>query len=320
VTRILTVLDLLQTYGRMSGPELAARLEVDRRTVRHYMARLQELGIPVVADRGRAGGYRLRPGFKLPPLMFSDDEALAVTLGLLAVRRFAVLPGAHGVDGALAKLDRVLPETLRERLRAADQTLSFATRAAPREPVRDEFLLALSDAARDRRTVRIRYRSWRGEASERAVDPYGLVFAHGRWYVAGRDHLREAVRVFRVDRVAGVEPTREPFERPPGFDAVAHVERSLARVPWQWPVAVLLDLPAEEARRRVPASVGEIEERAGGVLLRVRAERLDGLARFLVGLDCGFTVLEPEELRAELVRLAAQLTELAARRPPPAGR
>jgi predicted DNA-binding transcriptional regulator YafY len=317
VTRILTVLELLQTYGRVGGPELAARLEVDPRTVRHYVARLQELGVPVVADRGRAGGYRLRPGFKLPPLMFSDDEALAVTLGLLAVRRFSLLPGGHAVDGALAKLDRVLPETLRERLRTADRTLSFADARPAREPVRDEVLLALSDAVRDRRAVRIGYRSWRGEASDRVVDPYGLVFERGRWYLAGHDHRRQAVRVFRVDRVAAVERTREAFEPPAGFDPVDHVQRSLARVPWRWPVAVLLDLPAAEARRRLPPTVGEVEEHAGGSLLRVRAERLDGVARGLVGLGCGFTVLEPEELRAELSRLAAELAELAARRQPP---
>ena len=185
--------------------------------------------------------------------------------------------------------------------------------------MRDEFLLAVGDALRERRTVRVRYRSWRGESSQRDVDPYGLVFEHGRWYLAGRDHLREAVRVFRVDRVAGVDPTRRPFEPPPDFDAVAHVQRSLARVPWRWRVAVLLDLPAAEARRRVPPSIGEVEERGEGALLRVRAERLDGVARALVGLGCGFTVLEPQELRAELERLAARLTELAARRPPPDG-
>jgi predicted DNA-binding transcriptional regulator YafY len=316
VTRILTVLELLQTYGRVGGPELAARLEVDPRTVLHHVARLPEPGVPVVADRGRAGGYRLRPGFKLPPLMFSDDEALAVTLGLLAVRRFSLLPGGHAVDGALAKLERVLPETLRERLRAADRTLSFADARPAREPVRDEVLLALSDAVRDRRAVRIGYRSWRGEASDRVVDPYGLVFERGRWYLAGHDHRRQAVRVFRVDRVAAVERTWEAFEPPAGFDPVDHVERSLARVPWRWPVAVLLDLPAAEARRRLPPTVGEVEEHAGGSLLRVRAERLDGVARGLVGLGCGFTVLEPEELRAELSRLAAELAEAARRQPP----
>jgi predicted DNA-binding transcriptional regulator YafY len=315
VTRILTVLELLQTYGRIGGPELAARLEVDPRTVRHYVARLQELGVPVVADRGRAGGYRLRPGFKLPPLMFSDDEALAVTLGLLAVRRFS-LAGGDAVDGALAKLDRVLPETLRERLRAADRTLSFAGPGPAREPVRDDALVALGDAVRDRRAVRIRYRPWRGETGERTVDPYGLVFELGRWYLAAHDHGRQALRVFRVDRVEEVAPTRLAFEPPAGFDPVGHVQRSLARVPWRWPVAVLLDLPAAEARRRVPPTVGEVEERGAGSLLRVRAERLGGVARALVGLGCGFTVLEPEELRAELRRLAAELTALAARRPP----
>jgi predicted DNA-binding transcriptional regulator YafY len=310
--RILTVLELLQTYGHISGPELAARLEVDRRTVRHYVATLQGMGIPVVSDRGRAGGYRLRPGFKLPPLMFSDDEALAVTLGLLAVRRFGLVAGDQAVDGALAKLGRVLPDLLRERLRAIDQTLSLADgwRRNP-EPAEPAVLLTLADAARKRRRVRIRYRSWRGETTDRAVDAYGLVFQGGRWYLAGWDHLRAAIRVFRLDRVLAVEPAGQGFERPDGFDVTGHVQRSLAAVPYTWPVEVLLDLSMEEARRRVPPVVGSVEQTPEGVLLRTRAERLDGMARYLVFLGCGFTVRSPADLREAVRRLAAELAARA---------
>src|SRR5687767_9627859 len=98
-TRVLTVLELLQARGRMSGPELAARLEVDTRTVRRYITMLQDLGIPVEAERGRYGTYRLRPGFKLPPLLFTDDEALALTLGLLLARRLELAMAAPAVEG-----------------------------------------------------------------------------------------------------------------------------------------------------------------------------------------------------------------------------
>src|SRR5918993_915515 len=91
-TRLLSMLELLQARGRMGGPELARRLEVGERTVRRYVAMLQEMGVPVEAERGRYGAYTLRPGFRLPPMMFTDEEALALALGLLSARGLG--PGA----------------------------------------------------------------------------------------------------------------------------------------------------------------------------------------------------------------------------------
>src|SRR5437667_5621266 len=114
-TRVLTVLELLQSHQRLSGPDIAERLEVNPRTVRRYVMMLQDLGIPVEAERGRYGTYRLMPGFKLPPLMLTEDEALAVTLGLLITRRMGVSVTAAPIEGALAKIQRVMPETLRAR-------------------------------------------------------------------------------------------------------------------------------------------------------------------------------------------------------------
>src|SRR5262245_32153029 len=101
-TRVLTILELLQAHGSMSGAELGARLEVDRRTVRRYITMLQDLGIPIEATRGPEGGYRLRPGFKLPPLMLTNDEALAITLSLMAARRQSIPADPHTIEGALA--------------------------------------------------------------------------------------------------------------------------------------------------------------------------------------------------------------------------
>src|SRR6266704_3053454 len=108
-TRVLTVLEMLQSQGRVTGAEIADRLEVHIRTVRRYVAMLEDLGIPVAAERGRYGAYRLMPGFKLPPLMFTEDEALALTLGLKAARRMGLALTAPAVEGALAKVERVLP-------------------------------------------------------------------------------------------------------------------------------------------------------------------------------------------------------------------
>src|SRR5919112_5348506 len=124
-TRVLAVLELLQARGQLSGPELAERLEVDLRTVRRYVTMLQDLGIPVEAERGRHGGYRLRPGFRLPPLVFSDDEALALTLGLLSARRLGLMTTPSTVESALAKLERVLPADVRAPVSGVQETLTI---------------------------------------------------------------------------------------------------------------------------------------------------------------------------------------------------
>src|SRR5438132_2315832 len=182
LTRLLTLLELLQAYRRLSAGELARRLEVAPRTVRRYVSTLQEMGIPVDAETGRHGGYHLRPGYKLPPLMLTDDEALAVVLGLVAARRLGLVAASSAVEGALAKLDRVLPDALRDRVRGTQETVGFGLTA--RAETGDRFavgvLLTLGAAAHDHRQVRLNYRARNGQTTERTVDPYGVAFQSGR--------------------------------------------------------------------------------------------------------------------------------------------
>jgi predicted DNA-binding transcriptional regulator YafY len=310
-TRVLTLLEILQDHPGVGGRELAERLGVDARTVRRYASRLQELGIPVEAQRGRHGGYRLRPGYKLPPLMLDDDEATAVVLGLVAARRFGLATAEPAVDGALAKIQRVLPAALRERVRAVEATLGFVREPARADPPAADTLLTLADAARRRRRVHVRYAGRDGPESERDIDPYGVVFHAGRWYLAAFDHLRNEVRTFRVDRVRAATATRTTAAIPEGFDAAEHVARSLARVPWRWEVEVLLETTLREARRRIPLDMAEVTEVPGGVLMRGRAERLDGMARILAGLEWPFTIRRPAELRDALREHAAALARAA---------
>ncbi|MFA1550119.1 helix-turn-helix transcriptional regulator [Actinomadura chokoriensis] len=319
-TRVLAMLELLQANHRMGGAELARRLGVDQRTVRRYAARLDDLGVPVVAERGRHGGYRLMPGYKLPPLMLTDDEATAVVLGLLAGRRMGLgLPG-QATESALAKVQRVLPAALRDRVQALRDTLGFT--APDRDAAADAApdtgaVLTLAAAARERRRVRLRYRSWRDEETERDLDPHGLVFHSGRWYVTGHDHRSGETRTFRVDRIRAAEAGPATFEVPGGVDPVRDVVRSLARVPYAHEVEVVLDTTLAEARRRIPASVAALtengEEDGGGVVMTTRAERLDGMARMLAGLGFPFTVRRPAELRGHVRDLARRLEEQAAR-------
>jgi predicted DNA-binding transcriptional regulator YafY len=311
--RLLTLLELLQARREMGGEEIAERLEVTPRTVRRYIRGLQDMGIPIEAERGRAGGYRMRPGFKLPPLMFTNEEALVLVLGLLAAERLGLATSGLAVEGALAKLDRVLPETLRDRLRAAQETLQLGLGDPDHERghADGETVLTLSAAARNGVRLRFRYRSSRGEESERFLDPYGIAFHNGRWYVAGWDHLREAMRTFRLDRILDIEPTRESFEAPEGFDLMDEIHRSMASVPYRWSAEVRLEISLEEARRLVNPSVGAVEAMDGGVRLRIGADDLDWIVRRLSLLGVAFTVLDPPELRDAVLKEAARLAVCA---------
>lgn len=304
--RLLDLLELLQARPLTTGREIADRLVIDRRTVRRYVAALQELGIPVEGQRGVGGGYRMRPGFRLPPLMLTEDDAVAVVLGLLAAGRL----GAD-VDDALAKIHRVLPDALRRRVEALEATLTFTDSPPPPAPVRGDSALRLAEAIRRRRRLVIRYRTFAGELSERELSPHGLVVHSGRWYLAAFDHGRDDLRTFRVDRMSRVAIADEPAAAPPDdFDAVAEVSRSLARVPWDWEVEVLLELPLDQAAERIPATLAELIEAEDGTLLRMRVGSLDWTAGVLAGLGCPFAIRRPEELRESVRALGERLTAL----------
>jgi predicted DNA-binding transcriptional regulator YafY len=303
--RVLALLELLQAGGQHTVCSLAERLGVDERTLRRYAAHLVDLGIPVDVTRGRYGGYRLAPGFKLPPLMFTDDEAVAVMLAL------ATATASPATGSATAKVQRVLPAALANRIDALISTMDTTATARPATPPATGALLTLADAARHHRTVRLSYTAWRGRASDRALDPYGLVLHVGRWYVTGWDHERGEIRTFRMDRVRSVDLTSETFTPPAEFDPVAHVLAGLAAVPYTHAVSVILHTDLATARRQIPVSVGALTEVSGGVRLTARAERLAGAAQLLAGLGYGFTVEEPAELRDEVHALAQRLLAAA---------
>ncbi|GIF49479.1 putative DNA-binding transcriptional regulator YafY [Asanoa ferruginea] len=313
-SRVLGMLELLQTHHHLTGADLGARLGVDERTVRRYATTLADLGIPVTAARGRYGGYRLSPGYKLPPLMLTDDEAAAVVLGLIAAEHLGLTTEAPATGPALAKISRVLPKNLAERLAGVQENLGFTVnRSATAARPATTTLLALGAAARATRRVSITYRSWRGAVSLRDVDPYGLVFHAGRWYLTGFDHRRGEVRTFRLDRIAAVDTGEATFTVPEGFDPVGHVTRSLAGVPYTWEVEVLFEADQAQVRRRVPASVAEITETADGVLMRARAQSLPGMAQMLAGLGWPFRIVGPPELRDAVRAHGERLIQHAAR-------
>jgi predicted DNA-binding transcriptional regulator YafY len=305
-TRVLTVLELLQARGQLSGAEIAERLEINVRTVRRYVAMLQDLGIPIEGTRGRHGAYKLAPGFRLPPLMFADDEALALTLGLIAARRLGLVVDAPSVAGALAKLERALPAALRERVQAVESSLVVQSPPDVRTPDRS-VVMTLGLAAQRRQRVTVRHRSFNGALTERQLDPYGLVYRSGFWYAVGDCQLRNALRVFRLDRMEAVTIEDTCFPPPPAIDLLVAVERSLAATPGRWQIDVLLHTPREPDLCRLPREIGTLEPTPDGLLLRCQVQDLAWFAYVLAGLDCSFTVIAPDELRTELRSLAARL-------------
>jgi len=309
-TRLLTLLELLQARGQLNGAELTQRLEVDRRSVRRYIGMLQDMGIPIEATRGPHGGYRLLPGYKLPPLLFTEDEAVALTLGLLGLRRSGLALAPEAVEGALAKVDRVLPTTVRERVRALQARL--ALRGMPGDGAADSALVVrLSEAAAQGRSVLLRHRSPGGEETERVVDPYGVVGWGRLWYLVGHCHMRRDIRVFRLDRIRDAAPHDVRFEPPADFDYAGYVLRRVAGWGSAQAVEVILGLGLEEVRRKVPSGDTRLESVPEGVILRTRATDLDGLARFLLGLGCPLTVRYPGELAEALRRVARTIVRVA---------
>lgn len=307
-SRLLELLELLQTQPLATGQEIADRLGIDRRTVRRYISALQALGIPVEGQRGVGGGYRIRPGYRLPPLMLTDDEAVVVALGLVAARHLGLDTASQPVDGAAAKIHRVLPDALRRQVEALESTLEFTSPPTTGAPVAGSTVLLLADAVRRRRRVRAGYRSFEGAETQRELSPFGLVIHHGRWYLAAFDHVRDDMRTFRIDRMHGaVVGDGRAVAPPDGFDVVAHIGRALARVPWRFEVEVLLSLPFDQAVQRLPPTLAELIDREDKTLLRMRVSSLDWTARKLAGLDCDFSVVAPDELRASVRELAARL-------------
>jgi predicted DNA-binding transcriptional regulator YafY len=307
-SRVLSVLELLQTYRQMSGPDLAARLEVHVRTIRRYIITLQEMGIPIEAEIGRYGGYTLRPGFKLPPLMFSDDEVLALTLGLLLTRQTALSGMTPTVESALAKIERVLPFGLRERFRALVESMQL-DRPLYDSSVDGNVIAALSLASRNCQQVKLLY-STPDDQTERIFDSYGVACLQGYWYTVGYCHLRQATRVFRLDRIERIERLETAFRPPPTFDILDYLLTSFEAIADQWNVEVLLNLPLEEAHRRIPRTYATLVQDGDQVRLRSSVGDLHEMARILIGLGCTVTILQPPELCSAFLDIAAAITTM----------
>ncbi|MEJ2869816.1 YafY family protein [Actinomycetospora sp. OC33-EN08] len=248
--RMLELLSVLQDGREHTGADLAARLGASPRTVRRDLDRLRELGYPVESRRGPGGAYRLVAGSAVPPLLFTDDEAVAAVVGLRLVA------GTGAADGALRKLEQVLPSRLAHRVRAVSSSLDAVSRAA----VPLEVLQTLGAAIGARQDVRFTYVARSGEGSRRRVEPVRQVALARRWYLLGWDRDREDWRTFRLDRITGLDVPGTTFaERTPPDDPVSFVQASVS-VPLSTTRAVVrFAAPAAVVSERLIAEAGAVE-------------------------------------------------------------
>jgi predicted DNA-binding transcriptional regulator YafY len=315
LARVLALLGILQAGGTRTLAELSDRLGVDQRTIRRYIDHLLDIDVPVESVRGRYGGYRLAPGYRLPPLMFTDDEAIAVLLGLTGTRRAALQPDAAlAVESATAKVQRVLPRALASRLDAIVAATSYVDGGGGPTTPETGVLLTVAEAAVQRRPLAITYRDRNGRSTERVLEPYGVIALRGRWYATGLDSRSDEVRSFRLDRVANAAVQAGQFSVPPGFDPAAQVVEAVSGSSYRHAISVRVRGSEEAVRMRMPgsiASIQPIDSEPGWLRVRWRAERLDWVPSVLAGLDRPFVIEEPDELRERLRTLADQLASWA---------
>jgi predicted DNA-binding transcriptional regulator YafY len=304
-SRLLTLLSLLQARRDWSGGELADRLGVSGRTVRRDVERLRRLGYPVESLSGPAGGYRLRAGTAMPPLLVDDEEAIAIAIAL----RTAAGTGVAGIDEAalraLVKLEHVLPSPLRRRVQALG-----AVTAAPGWPgptVDPESLSVIAAASRDHERVRFAYTGRDGATARREVEPHALVTLGGRWYLLAWDVRRAGWRTFRLDRASRPSPagTRFTPRALPARDAATFVSQSLSSAPYRYNARLTLFAPAASVTAGRPYLQSAITPLDAETCEYVTGDDdLRWLAARIAMLGVDFVVHEPPELVAHLAALA----------------
>lgn len=313
--RLLAMLSLLQQRREWSGPELADRLEVGPRTIRRDIEKLRDLGYPIQAAPGIAGGYRLAAGAQMPPLLLDDAEAIAVAVGLRSSASGSIAGIEEYSVRALAKLEQILPDRLRDRVRALGDATSTFRVDGPQIDA-DELAL-IAGACRDGVRLNFSYTAKGGEATSREVEPAAVVHTGWRWYLVAYDLDRDDWRTFRIDRIADRPRTgaRGARREIPGGDAAAFVKKSIRGGEGAGVVArgrVRLRAPADVIGARVPARYATVAPDGPDACVVTTTGRWT--REFLVWMammDAELTVLEPPELVEEAARIVTRLRTVA---------
>jgi predicted DNA-binding transcriptional regulator YafY len=298
-SRTLRLLSLLQRQRSWRGEELAERLEVSARTLRRDVERLRDLGYPVEAQRGVAGGYQLAAGAVLPPLLLDDDEAIALTVGLsTALQGDAVAGIGEASARALAKITKVMPARLRREVDALAATIVPATWYRPEPVIEPSVLALLAQACHDGERLSFSYSGRDGPTRTRSVEPHRLVALGQRWYLVAWDLDRDDWRSFRVDRLddpqrsgSRLRPRPLPFK-----DAADFVRAGIDSMSSHYAVEAIVHGPPDEVRQRVGrwAEVKDLDDEH--CRLTMSTDTLEWAVLTLGGAGYGFEVVNPPEL------------------------
>lgn len=305
-TRLLRLLSLLQTRAHWMGPDLAERLEVHPRTLRRDIDRLRQLGYPVQASSGVAGGYAFRAGQALPPLLLDDEEALAVSIALRTATAGAVGGIEEPALRALVKLEQAMPARLRKRVDALRSAILPLTHTGP--VVEASVLATLALACRDQLRTEFQYQDSQGRSAQRSVEPQGVVHTGQRWYLVAWDRVRNDWRTFRIDRIVGdpqVGTHFAPRASPDGGDLKGYVSRSISAPHHAEQARMVLHAPHAVMSRRIPPSAGVVTTLDQGQRCQLECAANDSLVYWLMALDVEFEVLAPAALK-ERLRVAGE--------------
>lgn len=313
-TRLITLIMLLQNRPNQKAADMAAELGVSVRTLHRYFGMLDEMGIPVYAERGPYGGFSLVRGYKLPPLVFTPEEATAVALGTGLVKEMWGDLYRQAAKAALAKLENLLPQQQRDEVVWARRSLVTTGLYHPSLNAQAATLEKLRCALRESRQVELVYQS--ASASEpgtRSLDPYALALRWGWWYVVGYCHTRNAMRMFRIDRIQELTLLDQHFVLPVEFDTHAYLEQAQAERPG---FAVTMRFAAEVASMAREYAIGweKVEVQPDGALIvTMNAPDLNWAVSSALAYGPAVTVLAPDEVRrtvAEWARAVANLYPL----------
>lgn len=305
-TRVLALLELLQSHKRLNGTEIAQMLGVDKRTVRRYITALEELGIPVTTEQGPHGGYMLVAGFKLPPMMFTHEETLALSLGLLAAKTLQLTDASPALTSVQAKLERVMPEHIQARARSITQHTNLLLPDAGL-PQQQSLLMPLMEAIESQRRVQLVYVGKDKAELQREVDPYGMFYRLGHWYIGGFCHLRQALRIFRLDRLTEVTLLKTTFDRPANYNAAEQFRQSLGNMQGNLKVRVLLHTDLDTATRELSSNANILKQEGDAIFIETMVDSTYWFAWWLSRLPFGFTIISPNSLKQALRQRAEQL-------------